>query len=101
MEIKTQFCINQLVWFVCAETRRIKCERVKGIRVIFTSEPIYSTNGKTKSLLATGEYKHDLTLVYYDLESTSSEPEFMLYDTKEELLRILSNENNEEKVPFK
>ena len=93
--------LNQLVWFVCAETRRIKCERVRGIRVIFTSEPVYSRNVRNDEIVPTGEYTQAATLVYYDLETTSSEPEFMLYDTKEEFLSILSNENNEAKVPFK
>ena len=90
MNATTKFDINQQVWFICGETRKIKCERIKQVRIIFTSKPVYSTNTRTKHLDTTGEYNQDAVLVYYDLESTNSEPEFMIYATKEELLHIIS-----------
>jgi len=90
MTITTKFDINQKVWFVCANTRKIKCERVKGINVIVTSKPVYKPELRKKELVPTGEYNQDFVLVYYHLESTSNEAENLLYATKEELLQSIS-----------
>ncbi len=90
MNITTKFDINQKVWFVCGETRKIKCERVKGIKVLVTCKPVFDTDAITKRLITTGEFKQDFTLPYYHLESTNNEPENMLYATKEELLQAIS-----------
>ena len=90
MNITTKFDINQKVWFVCTETRKVKCERVKGINAVVTSKPVYKSELRKKELVPTGECEQDFILPYYHLESTNNEPESMLYATKEELLHIIS-----------
>lgn len=90
MNITTKFDINQKVWFVCGETRKIKCERVKGINVVVTSKPVYKSELRKKELVPTGECKEYFILPYYHLESTNNEPEYNLYATKEELLQSIS-----------
>lgn len=92
MNITTKFDINQKVWFVCCVTRKIKCEKVKGIKIYLNSiQPISPIEGK-KYLVRTGEYKACQPIINYELESSSAknEREFMLYTTKEELLQSIS-----------
>ena len=89
MTITTKFDINQMVWFVCGKNRKIKCEKVNGFKLLVQSIPVFKT-GANKSIRRTNDYEALPYLVYYELETADNEPEFVLYATKEELLKSIS-----------